>query len=883
MSDVKKILTIVDQDIMEEMKKSLPENIIVDKVVTSDSHIIIAPFAIAKEHKKTFYVTDRPNNLKEIFKAHGSGYLPFDIFPTSFGARLVNILTENESISNLSDLFEAEIETLVISQYFQVGSLVDRLTEGASASLNNYLSFHRSLHHLLQFLCYFANKEGFSPIECEKTTLQDGVAVQFSVKLDSQDIKIFKAVILNNENESKNFLTRNFLLSIEDADFTDITVIQKTNRLKVTTFFASKLKARLGGFRFSDSVSLVPRDTKEISINYPVKSKDVRVLDNQFPDVIKNKDEVSEVVSLEVREVVERGSNTTIESNSLNISSELAKENFPKAKKFAFFIKNIREREGLSSENYKLSDVEVLKYLENYPRLDILDQLNDETKSLICVMVRSTKVYENVSLAIEDIGQSGFLERVEEVQKIISSKNIEDIAEIITVKGGKKDYTEEVTKVKGWLEDKKEELIIINSNYDDLPHNEKWEVKKVHINNVLKEEVEKIQSGGEKVTAKDYYKILSEKLGINEEDANYIIEGIVEDSAGDLIVARIEELRGVGNSPNGPEHQKTILVNNSKLEDQIIKMKKIMDGMKSEIIRLRSVAINKEQNDLKAPDFQAQLVQVELDKTKQEIINREKMFKKFREDIDSVLKEKDKQINNLKDKLEQSGFVGDGQQNAKELETKYDNLNLENRTLKTKLEISLRKIQVLSENMDKQDSDFMLRKEREVDLLKKQLSMSQSVISKFKDEKQKLEGEIHHLKDRVASGEMEVASKITDKGNEAEVQKRDVIIQSLSHDKKALEDQVKLQSIEFKKLEQKMKILTVQNDELSKKKGGSAKNVENAQKQVEMANEKTKEAVQEIAEKKKEILKLKNENSIQNVKIQELERKLAALERAKAA
>lgn len=892
MSDEKKLLTIVEPSILEEMKKYLPTDLIVDNVVTSNSSLIIAPLEIAKHHKKPFYTTERPRNYKEIFSAKGLGYLPKDILNTQFGSKFIKIIADVDSISNLADLFGAEVEIIKISQFFQVGGVVDRLTEGASEILNDYLSFHRSLYNIFQFLCYFANKDGFSPIECEKTNLEDGIVIQLSLKMDSDNVNIFRSILLKDENESKNFLTREFVLALEDSDFTDLTFVQKTNRLIVSMFFSSKVKVRNGGFRFSDNLSLSPRVFQETSISYPLKSKEVRVLENQFPDIVgepitvegsndqSNESQIVNGTSEKISDgiIKVKGFKENTSNQVFRINSELAKENFPPAKKFALFIKNYREREGASAENYKLSDQEILNYLAHYPRSEAVSSLSDEAKSLICIMVRNVDVYENVSRAIEDIGQSGFLDKVEEIQEIISSKKLEDIAEIITVKGGNRNYDEEVSRVKGWLEDKKDDLIKINSNYDGLPSNEKWEIKKLHINEVLKQEVERIKANGDSATAKDYLTILSEKLGIGEEDSKFLVEGLIEDSSGDTVISRIEELRQAFIKPE----PKVKPVGNTKLEDQIVKMKKIMDGMKAEIIRLRSASISKVSTDLVSPDFQAQLVQVELEKTKQTLVNREKSLKKFKDDIDLVIKEKDKQILNLKEKIEQNK-IDDSQSIEKNLEKKNDDLNVENRMLKTKLELSLKKIQNLSENMDKQDAGFMLKKEREVDQLKIQLTMSQTIIGKFKEEKQKLDSEIFNLKDQISSLKMEARPQHIEKNNDTELQKRDLIIQSLTHEKRSAEDQFKLQSVEVKKLEQKLKILTVQNDELTKKKGGSAKNVENAQRQVEQANEKTKEALHELTEKKKDLLKLKNENSIQNVKIQELERKIASLERSKAA
>jgi hypothetical protein len=164
------------------------------------------------------------------------------------------------------------------------------------------------------------------------------------------------------------------------------------------------------------------------------------------------------------------------------------------------------------------------------------------------------------------------------------------------------------------------------------------------------------------------------------------------------------------------------------------------------------------------------------------------------------------------------------------------------------------------------------------------VNLSQSILNKFKDEKSKLDLEIHVLREKVLKQEEEALGKLDPHAPTSTQDniKKEALIQALANDKKGLEDHIRIQNIEFKKLEQKMKLLSVQNDDLARKKGGSAKNVEVAHRQVEVANQKTQEAIQEVVEKKKEVLKLKNENSLLVVKIQELERKMAILERAKA-
>lgn len=871
MSD-KKILTIIDQKIMEEIRSSLPSDVIVDNIITSDSKIIMAPLEIAKDHKIPFYVTNRPNNYKEVFFANGSGYIPSSLFENTFGKKLVSVLIGEKSPSNLSDMFELPVESFKISQYFQVGSFIDRLAENSSQKVFNYLSIHRSLYHLFQFVSYFAVKDHFIPLECEVAQSEDGIIFQIQLPIIKKDIGILRSILGKDENESKQFLTRDFILALDDSDFTDVTFVQKTNRLIITSYYNSKNLLRLGGFRFSDEISLKPREVNITPVSYPKTAGDqVGLASSQFPEY-----QPMTQVGISV-------SDQALPSNKKDQSfdEERAKVSFAQARKFALFIKNFRIREGSDKEDHQLSNEEVLDYLKHYPRQEVINDLTQEIKDLICVLVKNQKVYQEVTEALNDLAGLGFLEKVEEIQRIVSGKNIEEVVEIITVQGGK-EFNEEISKIKGWLEKDKDELIKIKSNYEELNDDEKWEVKKSQLNEALKDEVIKIKSSGRDVVEDDYVKVVAGSLGVSEEDARYVVKGFVEEASGDMVVKRIDELRTTVENNEVGEYQKTVLVQNTKLEEQFKKMKRIMDAMKTEIVKLRAENAKKIEPS-PTGDLSLQLFHVELEKTKQNLANKEKVFKKFKEDIDAVIKEKDRTIEGLKEKIEKNKSDVSASLET-ELKRKVDVISLENRTYKSKLELALKKIQIMNDNMDKHDAEFMLKKEKEIEHLKNQVNLSQSIINKFKDEKSKLDLEIHVLREKVLKLEEEALGKLDPNATSTaqENVKKEALIQALASDKKGLEDHIRIQNIEIKKLEQKIKLLSVQNEDLTRKKGGSAKNVEAAHRQVEAANQKAQEAVQEVAEKKKEVLKLKNENSLLVVKIQELERKMATMERAKA-
>ncbi len=889
----------------EEMRKHISPDIIVDNVITSETTLVIAPLQLASAHKQEFYLNEKPKNFRNAVTENGRGFLPPKIISTSFGEKFAEIFIGEKSIGLLSDIYETPVDTFIITQYFQVGAMVDRLTENASASgkLLNYMSFHRSLYHIFQFLGYFGLKKTFIPFECELANVKDGIVFQVQMKLAENDDEVLRNVFSKNEDESTHFLIREFLLAVEDSDFADVNFIKKTGRLIVTQFFHSDSVVRLGGYRFSDVLALKPREAGSTIVGYPGWQKvGIDPSIDQYPDYLsknKNTNDQTSIITSPIAEQNLATNGSTIDAIEKVVDEEKVKDQFANARKFSYFIKKTAKSDDHHIELNTLSDMEVLNYLDRYPRKEAVENLDKATQDLVCVMVRDEQVYEDINKVLENVKVAGLLEKNSDIQKIISEKNIEDVVEIITLKSGN-EFEEEYQKVRGWLDRNKEEALKISANYDELNSDEKWAIRREQLINEIESDISKVKSLGNAVSENDYAIAISRVMGVPVEDANTLVKGIVEEAGGFLVSKRVDALREKIEAKEAQIHinlptQVTqlgavesvkkvdpMLVN--KLEDNLKKMKKIMDMMKVEITRLREQLKNQVAKAIlpEERDLETQLTQVELEKTKATLENKEKFFKKFKEDMENVLREKDKQIAYHKGKLELAKLEVSKSEEV-ELRKKNEVLQADNRALRSRLDIMTKKIQIMSENIEKQESDINQRKDKEVDQLKVQVNLSQSLVQKFKEDKQKVDTELATIKEKFSKFESEKFLLNTKSDGTSDQLKLEAKLNSLAADKKSLEDQLKAQSQEMKKMEQKMKILIGQNEEMTKKKGGSAKNIENAHKQVEAANHKAQEAQNEVAEKKKELLKLKNENLIQHARIQELEKKLLLIEKSKVA
>lgn len=543
------------------------------------------------------------------------------------------------------------------------------------------------------------------------------------------------------------------------------------------------------------------------------------------------------------------------------------------ARKFSLFIKNLREKEDTPKDVLSLEIPDIDDYLSRYPKQDALNELDEEIKNFIIKLLRDDNLYQGVTDYVQKIAQSNLDQHVEEIQRVLGEKSLEDLTEILRIKGSKDENGNDSVTVGGWTENLNEE---------------EWKVKRSEIVEQIKDEVTVIKSSGRNVVEDDIVRVVSDQLNANPDEVKTVVKGIVEEAVTAEIMQK-EKLEEAFSRTFAPA--KTVVPGpdpvKEKLELQISKMKRLMEQMKNEMIKLKNESVNQARAISAASDGAlnaadpAETTELKraLDKALELAKNKEKMADKLKTDMESIVQAKNDKIASLEMRIEaiKTEFASSAEFANEE---KIEKLQVENKSLLARLELANRKINIISENMNKQDTDANLKKDKEILSLKTNMQSAQGMIEKMKNEKAELEKNLFEEREKYARLREEKPAENKTKGLEQEI-----LISSLTSDKKTLEDKLKLQSIELKKVEQKLKFTTAQLDEAQKKKSapaGGAKSSEAYIKQLELASSRLAEASTDLTEKKKEIHKLKQENALMNSKLTELEKKLANAEKKAA-
>lgn len=541
------------------------------------------------------------------------------------------------------------------------------------------------------------------------------------------------------------------------------------------------------------------------------------------------------------------------------------------ARKFSLFIKNYRGKEEAPKEVLALELVDIDDYLTKYPRQEALKELDDEIKKFIIKLLRDESLYQGVTDYVQKIAGSNLDSHVEEIQRVLGDKSLEDIAEIFTVKGSPKQGGDEKTIVRGWAENLNEE---------------EWKVKRSELVEQIKEEVTVIKSQGRNIVEDDIVRVVSDQLNANPDDVKTVVKGIVEEAVtAELMHKEKLEEAFARTFVSG---QQALTSNNDaakeKLEQQVARMKKLMEQMKNEIIRLKVEHAVKLEKLLSVAGESDSVEVIELkhalEKSMELVKNKEKIAQKIKSDMESIVQSKNEKISNLEMRIEsiKNDFV-----NSAEFanEEKLEKLQVENKSLLARLELANRKINIISENMAKQDADADGKKDKLIFTLKANAETAQSMLEKFKQEKADLENRLSEEKEKYSKLKEEKSPDNKESNLENEI-----LISSLSADKKSLEEKLKLQGIELKKIEQKLKFTTAKLEESQRKKSSSGasgnKSNESYIKQLEQANSRLAEASADLVEKKKELHKYKQDNAIMNAKLVELEKKIANYEKKAA-
>ncbi|MBC7713948.1 MAG: hypothetical protein H7177_11455 [Rhizobacter sp.] len=702
------------------------------------------------------------------------------------------------------------IYTVKIHEYLNVGYFTDAIiVEAYKAKFNiNVLRTYLNTAMNFAFKKVEINEESM-PIDVSYSHNGEAFTVMISIDVDG-----FEGI--KELGECLRTLT-------ENSNFFDITYFHKKNKLTLSCLVFKDKKLEMKSYFFTE-ITKKAASTEEIEASADLHSG-LRPHDDVKYEAQKNPDEQSKKLAI--------------------------------ARKFALFIRNYRTREETPKvlENLEVSDVE--NYLDFYPRQEAVKDADEEIKKFIVKLLKDDQLFDGISDYIKKVASSNLDSQVQEIQRILGEKSLNDIEEILMIGGSPKD-DQDFTRVKGWVEDG-----------DDG----KWEVKKGQINEKIQDEVMRISSEGRNVVEDDIIRVVAKELDAEEKDIKVVVSGIVEEAVSAELVKKqkLEDAFALKILSNQPADQVR-----EKLESQITRMKKIMETLKKELVKLQNEKVERDSaGDPSAVVNNSESLQLKtaLTRTMDALKAKEKLIEKTKTDFELLSKNKDLKIEALTSKVEamKTEFA-----RSREFanEEKLQQLEVENKSLIQRLDLANKKVNIINENIENRDNEALEKREKEVESLRSNMQMAQSVIERFKQDKLEMESRYNE--------EKEISRKLKeDKGpsgvTKEELLEKEAIINILGTEKKVAEEKLRAQGIELKKLEQKLKFSTSQLEIASKRKVAPTpgqKSPEALTKELELARTRLNEVAAEIAEKRKEAVKLKQENSMMSSKIAELEKKL---------
>ncbi len=477
---------------------------------------------------------------------------------------------------------------------------------------------------------------------------------------------------------------------------------------------------------------------------------------------------------------------------------------------------------------------------------DLVSKLSDSLSNLEAYEVSS--LFENEEDFIRVVG--GHFEQSEESQKVEGVTD--DVSEdSILVKGdGEGNSNDENILIEGSRE-KYDDLMKVKSKYEDV----KKEISSIFLKrfngeNPNLEEIKEELNG-----------LIVRKMGLTKEASERLSEKIISSAA-------IET--SVHNSESQSRDEIFTKMQNEKLKNEIFKkdlvnkrMKELIDSMKEQLRAVREA--DKEILDSRSDDSEIEKQKMEqlLSFKTRELKARQITFERKEQVLLQEQRKNEKRIELLERKLSQANTLGseaikDNKENNEEIST----LRIDNERMSNNIAVLEKKIDDL--NSLYQQKISLIEAEAEKGISPEQFKAEQEK-NKF------LESKVSELEKKIS---------------EAPVEKE---INSV--DTSALEEELKSMTLEVKKYEQKMKLLNGKILELEKSNqrassassdAASGVKVKQLEKNLDKMREQKDKALKELADKKKEAHSYKQESSLLQNKVKDLERKIAKFEKKAA-
>ena len=814
--------------------------------------------------------------------------------------------------------------TLKIIDSNSIGYYSDVITASASETNINPVRVRSFTVTLLTYLDYLKRSELISfPIELDYGFSQDSFFIQAHCENNGVVLEnILDSVKDPNTENPFECLVKESLVK---TDLLEAYTLKNSNKLVITgcwignpnfirnNFFSSLLIYQIDSYNQSKNVNGNVVESQSFfsqSLADLSKVKTVGELPKRYQEQEGQKQPINPVLVKRVSKfIIDKWSENNKEI-PLDYNIEFLKRD----------VEDFPDKDAISRLN-SFEELEVLKVLAE--GLESLESDVDEIKK----QIEPDKYLDGILGTIGNISK-------EQISAI--SGEPEDLTEAITkVSGTPEDLTEAITKVSGTPEDLTEERQMIRggpetldnekntvkgetnkekvvkiSESNEVVKNEAWEVKRLAVVNKVKAKIDGLKAQGlnNDLIDQQVKEIIVEEFGVDESVGGDFVKALSDDVSDGFVKDGFDSV-----NESIKERLKIEKIENqlSIRDKQVSKMKELIVGLKRELaetkVKLEENVVSKvlafpvteeplnlvpDDLQVESNEFESNEMDKERDELKVKNIESEKEVQKLKNEVFKLETDNQLLLKKFKEGLEEVSQIRESGEDSRVLQGENDNLKLQVESLKKRLsfmyenskankEISLsaNEIQKLVEDKErffagqmkaKEENDFLKSEVREKDRLLKQAELeAKQQVNKMKN---------------------------IPVGNEETVLlEKDKEIESLKIGLKKSADESKAAQLKTKSFEQKVKFLNAQLEKFQNSGTTSNSNgspvvdakIASKLKQSELLNRRLKDAGEklknELGDKKTELHKAKLESQAISMKFKELERKMAALTKKKAA
>lgn len=730
-----------------------------------------------------------------------------------------------DSSINIDNVYEGDFKNVKITDPFSVGYYQDIL--GAYLFKNGF-EYKKLMTNYAKVVNYFLDTLECIPIEVDFVKGEDYVALQIHSQISK--LQESETDIIEFIQELDSDIVDSYYLK-SSKEFV-VNMIQIKEAIDKTILFSdldkfNSINPTLSFYENMESFVKIEKDQVDYS-RRPAEKKSTIEIVRKVIDWLKDK--------------------KSLKGDYFDYDKELGA--FPdehllkdlKSDDYDFIKKVISDFEV--DEAYKMSIAGATDDLAKDN--DLVSKLSDSLSNLEAYEVSS--LFENEEDFIRVVG--GHFEQSEESQRVEGVTD--DVSEdSILVKGdGEGNFNDENILIEGSRE-KYDDLMKVKSKYEEV----KQEISSIFLKrfngeNPNLEEIKEELNG-----------LIVRKMGLAKEASERLSEKIISSAAVET---------SVHNNESQSRDEIFTKMQNEKLKNEIFKkdlvnkrMKELIDSMKEQLRAVREA--DKEILDSRSDDSEIEKQKMEqlLSFKTRELKARQITFERKEQVFLQEQRKNEKRIELLERKLSQANTLGseaikDNKENNEEISTlRIDNERMSNN------------IVVLEKKIDDLNSLY----QQKISLIEAEAEKGISP-EQYKAEQEKNE----FLESKVS----ELEKKISEAPVEKEIN---------SVDTSALEEELKSMTLEVKKYEQKMKLLNGKILELEKSNqrassassdAASGVKVKQLEKNLDKMREQKDKALKELADKKKEAHSYKQESSLLQNKVKDLERKIAKFEKKAA-